>query len=84
MKKASIETLAKLFETLLAKKKLVLLSENELKNLEDSTNPKVNAEDKYRVWIFKRYIDFKEVLVNELEEAESTSSEVIKVEPFHF
>lgn len=79
VKKASFETLTKLFETLLDKKKLVLLSENELNSLEDSTNPKINAEDKYRVWIFKRYIDFKEVLVSELEEAESTSSEVIKL-----
>ena len=79
MKKASIEALTRLFETLLTKKKLVLLNENELKNLEDTTNPKVNAEDKYRIWLFKRFIDFKEVLVNELEETEATASELIKL-----
>ena len=43
----------------------------------EETKAKMNAEEKYRVWIFSRYIDFKEVLVSGLED--SDNSEAVKV-----
>lgn len=82
VKKAAVEGLAKIFNNFLVKKKLVLLNEAEQKiydetNMTEETKAKMNAEEKYRVWIFSRYIDFKEVLVSGLED--SDNSEAVKL-----
>jgi len=84
VKKSATEELVKVFGTLLEKKKLILLSEVELKSFDESqlseeAKAKLNAEEKYRVWIFRRYVDFKEILISGLETNETNGSEIVKI-----
>jgi hypothetical protein len=83
-KKASVQIkaineLTKIFEVLLQKKRLVLLNSTQIKQADDDKNNSLNAEEKYRVWLFKRYVDFKELLVSCIENEEKCHSDSIKV-----
>ncbi len=47
--------------------------------LSEKAKAKLNAEEKYKVWIFKRYNDFKEIIISGLEGIEASQSEAFKV-----
>jgi len=84
VRKYAVEQLTKLFATLLDKKRLFLLNKAELKmydetELSEKAKAKLNAEEKYKVWIFKRYNDFKDVILSGLENNENNQSEPFKV-----
>jgi hypothetical protein len=49
----------------LREKKFTTLNETELKHYESSSN-KLNAEEQYRLWMHKRYTDFKELMIDYL------------------
>ncbi len=44
-------------------RKFTTLNETELKNYESSLN-KLNADEQYRLWMHKRYTDFKELMID--------------------
>jgi hypothetical protein len=47
----------------LKERKFTTLNETELKNYESSLN-KLNADEQYRLWMHKRYTDFKELMID--------------------
>lgn len=61
------------------KNRLVLLSSTQLQLADNDTNNTLNAEEKYRVWLFKRYIDYKELLISSLINEEKCQSDSIKI-----
>jgi hypothetical protein len=75
----ALNELSKLFEELLQKKRLVLLSSAQIKLADEDKNNSLNAEEKYRVWLFKRYVDYKELLIACIENEDKCHSDSIKV-----
>lgn len=83
-KKASVQIkalneLSKVFEEFLQKKRLILLSSDQINLADEDKNNSLNAEEKYRVWLFKRYVDYKELLIACIENEDKCHSDSIKV-----
>lgn len=55
------------------------MSSSQVKLADDDKNNTLNAEEKFRVWLFKRYLDYKELLVSCLENEENTVSDSVKI-----
>ena len=63
---------------MIEKKRLILLNASQVK-LADDGKDVLNAEEKFRVWLFKRYLDFKELLVSCLENEDKSSGDSVKI-----
>ena len=75
----AIKALTKVFNVYLNENKFRVLSEAETELFEKSTN--LNADEKYMLWINKRYADFKEVMLDCLNtnEKKAKDATIIKV-----
>jgi outer membrane lipoprotein-sorting protein len=83
----SLNTLGKVFKSFLAKKWLSLLNASEIELYENSSK-KLNADEEYRLWMNKRYMEYKNILLEFVGKTTNTEvkrnkhSHVIKVRHF--
>ena len=79
----TFNSLTRVFKVYLDKKWLVILNKNDFDLFENSSK-KLNAEEESRLWLNKRYVEFKESLVEVLSQTNAETkrqkhSHVIKV-----